>query len=71
MTSQDKCSWKKCKQPSDLIYWDVGLCWKHWVLACDKTASRESKKTSEYIYDRITTTAQGVMRRAKKEKKND
>ena len=32
---KDRCCWKRCREASDLVYFDVGLCQHHWERWCE------------------------------------
>lgn len=39
-----KCQWRKCGEPSEIVYLGLGLCEKHWVKVCDMSTEEAHKK---------------------------
>ena len=39
----DKCQYRKCGKPSEIIYLGCGLCEKHWVKICDMPTEKAHK----------------------------
>ena len=53
---RERCCWKRCRQPSDLVFLGVGICQAHYSQACTVF-----KPTYQYILDHATPAAAGTM----------
>ncbi len=38
------CQWPRCDKESDIIYYDCGLCDKHWEKSCEMDMKDVKKK---------------------------
>ena len=40
---EDRCQYRKCGKPSEIVYLGCGLCEKHWVKICDMPTEKAHK----------------------------
>ncbi len=55
---EDRCCIKRCRNESDMIYFSIGICQRHWTRAC-KVRKTETRKV---VYTHVIPAAQRAMK---------